>query len=316
MNSTFIKPTWYILGAGALGCLWASYWRQAGFPVVLITPRLRKHAFIELHIKREGQSQDKKTQVDIEQLTIDQLAASENLIEYLLVSTKAQHTLEAIAAIKQTISKHATLLILQNGMAAKQLPALLPTQNLITGITTDGAYRTEQNVVVHAGHGVTHFGCNKILLQYLPTQYLTIEACHDIEIRQWQKFAVNCAINGLTAIYQCRNGELLNNPEARQRLTTICDEIFSVAKALGISEHLTQITTQVEDTLRATAENYSSMYQDISHSRSTEIDFINGCLCEIAEKYSISCEENQRVIQEIKNLEAKQLEKSGTMISE
>ena len=297
MDSNLIKPTWYILGAGAIGCLWASYWRQAGFPVVLITPSPRQQSFIELDVK------NKTTQIDVEHITIDQLAASKQCIEYLLVSTKAQHTLKATSAIQENIDEKATLLILQNGMAAKQLPALFINQTIITAITTDGAYRTGQQAVVHAGHGITHVGCEPSFLAYLPTQQLNIEACDDIEVRQWNKLAINCAINGLTAIYQCRNGELLSIPQAKKRIEKLCDEVVLVADALKLSPALSQLMDQVENTLCTTAENYSSMYQDVHHRRSTEIDFINGYLCEVAESHSIDCQENQRIVFEIKQLQ-------------
>ena len=296
---------WYILGAGAIGCLWAAYWRQAGIDVVLITPTARTTSTLEL-----SNWQGKK-QFDIQAVTIDELITSDTPIDKLLVSTKAQHTIAAIAAIKNNINRQATVLVLQNGMAVKKLPELLPTQTLVTGITTDGAYRTDPLSVIHAGRGETFIGCDRppspvflsTLLHDLPSQFLTIKACNDIEIRQWQKLGINCAINGLTVIYQCRNGELLDNPAAMQRIQAVCAEILAVTKSLGLSEHLTDLPAQVVQTLRATAENYSSMYQDIAKGQSTEIDCINGYLCELADELSIRCEENKRITKTVKQRE-------------
>ncbi len=288
---------WYILGAGAIGCLWAGYWQQSGIDVILINPTPRKTSTLTLSY------QHGIIQKNIQSMTVDELAASKTTINNLLVTTKAQHTVMAITAIKNNIAKQATLLILQNGMAAKKLPTLLPTQTLVTGITTDGAYRTDQLSVVHAGHGETFISDELELLKQLPTHFLTIKTCNDIEKRQWQKLAINCAINGLTVIYQCRNGELFSNTEAMQRIKVVCEEIICIAKSLGISDYLVDLHEQVEKTLRTTAENYSSMYQDIIKGQTTEIDYINGYICTLAKKLSISCEENWRIIQAVKQQE-------------
>ena len=286
---------WYILGAGAMGCLWAAYLSLAGFPVVLITRSRRNGTTINLSRGKHSET------VAIEQLTVDELKRSTIDIKHLLVTTKAQQTVAALSDIKRHIDKHATLLILQNGMASKHIAALLPTQRLIIGITTDGAYRTDVLSVVHAGVGKTLIGDNSII-QSLPEQYLAIAFCQDIETKQWQKLAVNCAINGLTVIYNCRNGELLDNKAAMTQITLLCDEITAVMQALSITME-TSLFQQTVDTLTITANNYSSMYQDCKQKQATEIDYLNGYLCSEAERLGITCPENQRVLAAIKTIE-------------
>ncbi|MFA7553804.1 MAG: 2-dehydropantoate 2-reductase [Spongiibacteraceae bacterium] len=292
------KPTWYILGAGAIGCLWASCWRQAGFRVVLLTTAAREQHSITL--LRNNQSIETK----IEQLTVAQLNASNIRIKYLLVTTKAQQTLTAVDKIKNHLAKNATVLVLQNGMAVTKLSDALPEQTIIAATTTDGVYRTAPMTIVHAGLGETFFGNKaKALLAILPTAYLTIHSCDNIEARLWQKLAINCAINGLTAIYRCNNGELLNKPEAMARINTLCNEIITVASAAGFSASVQQLHTKVQQTLQTTASNYSSMYQDIANHRLSEIDYINGYLCELAATHGINCNENSQIVNEIKQLE-------------
>ena len=278
-----------------MGCLWAAYLTLAGFPVVLITKTRRNGTAINLNKGNHLET------VAIEQITVDELKRSTINIKYLLVTTKAQQTMAALSDIKPHIDHHARLLILQNGMASKNIAALLPTQQLITGITTDGAYRTDALSVVHAGAGQTLVSDNTII-PCLPEQYLTIAFCQDIEAKQWQKLAINCAINGLTVIYQCRNGELLDNKEAIIRIKLLCDEITAVMQALGLTIE-GSLFQQTIDTLTITANNYSSMYQDCQQKKTTEIDFINGYICSEAKRLTISCPENQRVLAAIKTIE-------------
>ncbi|ARN74782.1 ketopantoate reductase family protein [Oceanicoccus sagamiensis] len=286
---------WYILGAGAMGCLWASYLTLAGLPVVLITRNKRNGNAINLTKANHSQS------ITIKQITLGELKPSTLTIKHLLVTTKAQQTISALSDIKPHIDNDAILFILQNGMAGKHIANLLPTQQLITGITTDGAYRTDELSVVHAGTGETLLG-DKSIIDCLPKNHLAIKFCDDIDNKQWQKLAINCAINGLTAIYQCRNGELLENEEALSRIKLLCNEITAVMHALGLSVHQS-IFDQTLHTLTITADNYSSMYQDCQQQQSTEIDFINGYLCSEAQRLNINCPENQRVLAAIKQIE-------------
>lgn len=292
------NPTWYILGAGAIGCLWASYWRQAGFPVTLISRSAALQNSIEL-TTAQGQ-----TSIDVQVLTAAQAQASGRTIENLLVTTKAQQTLAAIGSIKRCINSDTTVLVVQNGMAIDEVAPLLGGNPLFAGITTDGAYRTAAQSVVHAGRGLTTIGAcgDKAdpsqllqLMQKLPTAHLRIESCNDIAVRQWKKLAINCAINGLTVFYQCKNGELLNRPQALVRIKNICQEAQQVAEQLGLAGHLATLYQDTLETLRSTAENYSSMYQDVDQGRSTEIEYINGYLCRQAASLGLSCPENQSI---------------------
>lgn len=267
--------------------------------MILITSVERPANCIELHRDEQVVS------CEIEQLTVEQLLATKPAIDHLFISTKAQHTVAALQDILPCITSDATVLVVQNGLAARTLPQLLRSQKLYTGITTDGAYRTAPLAVVHAGKGDTYIDCDASLLQQLPIDYLNIFPCVDIERRQWQKLVINCAINALTAIYQCRNGELLYNPEAQQRIDAVCLEADNIAKVIGIASDHDLLRAQVTQGLTVTAENYSSMYQDIASGRSTEIDYFNGYLCQLAAEAGVACDENQRLVDSIKLLQGR-----------
>jgi len=296
------KPSWYILGAGAMGCLWAAYWRLSDFPITLITPTPRSSSFLEL-ARRTSTNREETQRIKIRTITLEELAQSSLRIDHLLVATKAQHTRDAITKIKGNIAPQATVLILQNGMGSKELPQLLPSQYLVTAITTDGAYRTDKLSVVHAGKGHTHIGADPHFLNLLPSDYLELSSCTNIDFRQWEKLTLNCAINGLTVIHHCKNGELLKIPQARKQLAAVCQEIATITDALGLSFVVNGLIEQVENTLKNTSDNYSSMYQDINNGRTTEIDYINGYLVAEANKLGISCPVNQAIINDIKQRE-------------
>ncbi|WP_101757547.1 ketopantoate reductase family protein [Oceanicoccus sp. KOV_DT_Chl] len=293
---------WYILGAGAIGCLWAAYWRKSGMRVVLISQHPRPELPLTLTINETAE------QYSVPVLTPQQLIEKKIQIDQLLISCKAQQTLEAYHSIQSCISDDATVILLQNGMPSQQFITEMAQKKLWIGITTDGAYRTDSMSVVHAGKGQTYIGqysannSSENILSLLPQVGLTISNCHNIIQRQWQKFAINCAINGLTAIYQCRNGGLLEHPEAIQRMQTVCAELTQLGHALTLSQQSAEdLYEEVVTTLQLTAANYSSMYQDVKQQRATEIDYLNGYVCEQAQQLNIEHPENLRILLAIKS---------------
>lgn len=99
MEKQITDTTWYILGAGAIGCLWASYWRLSGIDTVLITPSKRNSSSIKLTTLKETHT------LEIKSLTIEELLNSSVNIHYLLVTTKAQKTIAALNTLRSHIDK-------------------------------------------------------------------------------------------------------------------------------------------------------------------------------------------------------------------
>jgi len=298
---------WHILGVGAIGSLWACYLHKAGHHVELL---FKDHAVLQRYRARCGLTligQD-----GTEQLCLDACVGSDPGMpaKFLLIATKAHQTLNAIGLAGARLGADTRVLLLQNGMGiAERVTGQCPGQPLYCGVTTDGAYCPEPFTVVHAGRGRTqigafrHTGDPQIIIDQLPASHLDIAPCGDIEARQWQKLAMNCAVNGLTAIYRCRNGELLEQVEARSRIAMLCKEIKQVGTALGYGAWVEDLYQKIESVLQATAANYNSMYQDFTQCRRTEIDYLNGYLLQQAQQLGISCPENEKLYREIKRRE-------------
>jgi len=293
MNST--STSWYVLGAGSIGCLWAGYWRRGGTDTVLITRQRCQDQAISLNTGATTQ------RYDVETIAIDELQQSARTIRFLLVTTKAQQTLAALEAIRPHIAEDCHLVILQNGMAAAAVKAAFPGHRVYTAITGDGAYRTGPLAVTHAGRDITYIDCPEDLRLRLPTDFLSIEHCDNIESRAWKKLAINCCINGLTAIYHCRNGEL--PALASAQLQRLCVEVAAIVTALGTAMTAEALRQDVAATLATTAANYSSMYQDIEARRETEIAMFNGFLCQQALALAIPCPENSLICTAIECLQ-------------
>jgi len=123
----------------------------------------------------------------------------------------------------------------------------------------------------------------------------------DIETALWQKLAVNCAINPLTALNNIPNGGLLAAHYV-ETITAVCEEVCAVARVCKIELEVNTITEQVFNVIERTAENFSSMHQDVINKRTTEIEGINGYIVNQAKKKGIDVPTNTLLYKAIKAL--------------
>ena len=100
--------------------------------------------------------------------------------------------------------------------------------------------------------------------------------------QQWKKLAVNAGINPVTALARVRNGALRDGPLAETAVAA-ARETARVAREQGIDLTERDAAAALESVVRATAENTSSMLQDVRASNHTEIAAINGAVVERAD---------------------------------
>ena len=226
------------------------------------------------------------------------------------MTVKAWQVEGAIEPLLPYISEDTIVMLLHNGMGtAPLLEAKLPDNPLIVATTTHGAYKPSKEQVLHTGQGNTQLGgfnakgaqCS-FLADVMNHALPEVNWNPNINAALWTKLAINCAINPLTAIHQCKNGELAA-PEFAIELTNITHELVAVMNKEEIEIDFDSLHATFMQVVNATAANYSSMRQDVFHQRRTEIDFITGYLLQAAEKHHISTPENAKLYQRIKQIE-------------
>jgi 2-dehydropantoate 2-reductase len=303
------KP-WHILGAGALGCLWAFYGAANNRDFRLIVrndERLEQFKGLGGVIAVVG---DKPVLQPCRALLAEQL---ETPVEQLLVCCKAQQTVAAMASVAHALTPDSDVVLLQNGMGvAEELQQTEISARLFCAISTDGAHLIDRFTVQRAGYGSTRLGlyprdphltASKHLCRQLALPGLALEACGDIYRTQWHKLTLNAVINPLTAVLNVRNGELLSHPQAAELMPLLCHEIAGISQARGIALTAAELAANIARVCRQTADNISSMLQDIRHQRPTEIAYINGFLQRYADQLRLPTSINPMLIAKVTALE-------------
>ncbi len=297
---------WHILGAGAIGCTWAVQLFTSDHDVTLILSNKERLQQLNENGGVSYQSIDGETQTyDIDA----ELAGSNTPIQNLLICTKAYSTISALQSVASRLSSESTVILLQNGLGPQQeAVALFPYLSIWAATTTDGAYLTSPFHVVRAGHGDTLMGAlsRKALsdnsLCITSAGNLTISLVSDIEHKLWCKVAINAAINPLTALHNCKNGRLVSDSELSEKMRQVCGEVEMIAAACRQPLFEVPLYDMATAIANATAENYSSMLQDIQKKRATEIEQITGFLCKQADKFGCSAPENRSLLRQIQQL--------------
>ena len=282
---------WHILGAGSLGCLWAARLAAQQHHVQLI---VRDAAAITAYQHTAGvglsDAQHHSTQYYPVQV---QLATDSQPIDYLLLACKAYDAQAAISHIAHRLSPSSVIVLLQNGLGSQQaIQTMLPHVRCLAASSTEGAYLLAPFHSVLAGQGHTQLGDLQPTTQPAPQNLLTalnaagIHCTWSTQITHhlWRKLAINCAINPMTVIYNCLNGELVHHSE---RINTVCQELEQLLQHAGQPAAAHDLTAQIWQVIEKTASNSSSMRQDVQQRRRTEISYITGFAC--AQSIALEC---------------------------
>jgi len=308
-----------IIGPGALGCLLAASLTikleqsRRIFPDLdlwLLDYKPDRARYLNKHglILEEGNR--KKT------CSIQATAAPEHIgpADIILLCVKAPQAAAGLQQAAKLAQADTLVVTLQNGIG--HLDLLNDRQKLpaaVLGVTAQGANLVAPGHVRHAGDGLTRIGflqpasftkslllakvCN--LLNYGGIETVIVDNILDY---LWSKLLINVGINALTAIHRCPNGRLLESAATEEKLTAAVREGEAVARALGIQLPGDPLAMTL-DVCRKTAQNLSSMLQDVNNKRPTEIDAINGEIVAAARKLGIPTPVNDALIQQVHEIE-------------
>ncbi len=217
--------------------------------------------------------------------------------KYALVLVKAWQTERAAKQLQEALADDGLAITLQNGIGNKEtLQSTLGVGRVSLGITTTGATLLAPGRVKVGGEGVISLEQNhasRRLEAMLKSAKFNLQIVNDADSLVWGKLVINAAINPLTALLQVPNGELLNHPKARKMMGALAEETAEVAEAEHVHLPFENPVSAAEDVARKTAQNKSSMFQDVLRGAPTEIDAICGAIMKRGQKHGIKTPYNK-----------------------
>ncbi|MFQ5910355.1 MAG: ketopantoate reductase family protein [Thermoplasmata archaeon] len=229
--------------------------------------------------------------------------------DFIFLTVKSYDTRSAMKELSNL--GECPVITVQNGLG--NLETMGESASAIVGGTTShGATLKGPGEVIHAGTGDTVIGAYKgvsrktldILAGELTACGIETYITENLAGEIWAKAVVNAGINPLTAILGAKNGYLLRNPAITGMLETACLEAVEVAKAWGVSLPKDDLVERTKKVARRTAENMSSMLQDIMRQKRTEIDSITGEIVRLGEKKGVRASVNSTLLAIVKGIES------------
>ncbi|MGF1768534.1 2-dehydropantoate 2-reductase [Enterovibrio makurazakiensis] len=287
-----------LVGAGAVGTLWGLKLHEAGHQLHFWT-------------RAEQYSLARGFDSQTEQYFHANNARALKESDCIMVCVKAFQVDTALNSVLPHIHPDTPIILMHNGMGtASQALTKLGDTPLLLATTSQASLRISEKTIQHTGVGETRLGgvnqngkqCD-FMAEVLNHALAPCSWESNIESALWQKLAINCMINPLTAIHQIPNGDL-TQPAFRDKLSKIAREVANVMQAEGMDTNSDILLKSALSVAEATASNYSSMNRDIYFKRPSEIDAITGYLIHCATRHGIAAPQNQALYNAIRNLES------------
>lgn len=289
----------FILGAGAIGSIYGAFLSEKN-DVVLVGNKNHVKAIREKGLQIIGEvSKNFKVRAETNISEIPTKAL-------IILTTKAYDSERAVESIKGLLRDDTVILILQNGLGNEEIVKRVVGEKakVYRGITGMAAELLE--------YGKVRFWNGETILEKSSTTReiakifnesgLRTILAEDIRKEVWRKLVLNCVINPLTAIFGVRNCEICKE-ELKWVRRGIIKECMEVGRAEKI-EFEPNFEEEIERKIRKYT-NFSSMYQDISKGKKTEIEFLNGKIVELGRSHGIETPVNETIFHLIKFLEVK-----------
>jgi 2-dehydropantoate 2-reductase len=300
-----------VVGAGAVGSVFGGRLSGAGHAVQLLGRPEHVRAIRAHGLRVEGTSPGMFHPDALSDL------ADATEPEIVLLTVKTFDIASAVGALVRRFPCPRPTLLPQNGLNVENLVAqslrsgggTAPLPWLVRAVNTVPVTWVGPGVVRQAGAGelvlrdpsVAHPAADaaRVLRDLFSAAGISVRTVPDLERELWRKSLVNAAINPVTAIHRVPNGRLLEYPY-REESVRLLREAQRAAQAAGFPFEDSEADGDLERVVRATAENRSSMLQDIERRRPTEIDAISGEILATALAHGFDLPESRAVIERLR----------------
>ena len=216
--------------------------------------------------------------------------------DLVLFCVKSFDTEAAVERIRPVVGPETAVLSLQNGVDNEdKIDALLGPGHAMGGVAQVFAVIERPGVVVHHFAGRIIFGeldgrrspRAERLLAAFERAGINVELSTDIRRALWEKYALICAVAGMTAITRETIGTVRETPECWRMFRAIVDEVTALARACGVRLAPDAVDGVLKLAQGIAAGNRASLAQDLRQGRRLELEALHGHAVRLGERLGV-----------------------------
>jgi len=317
-----------IMGAGAIGCVVGGMLAKAGRDVTFID-QWPDHveAMKKVGLRLSGTCGEHL--VPVKALHIHELQSVTEPFDAVFLSVKSYDTQWATALALNYLTPEGIVVDFQNGLNDERVAAVAGKQRTLGCVITIGAGMYEPGHAIRTDTGAIGFKIGEhdgrvtdrarelaeLMNAVAPTQVTT-----NLFGERWSKLAINCMANPLAGLTGLGSAEVRIDPKVSAVGIHLGAEVIMVGRAVGHEAEpiygieaqrfvdayqgrgLRELLAEVADIARKRGGGRPSLLQDVIRGRRTEIEFLNGAVCEHGKQVGIKTPYNDAVVTIVRGL--------------
>jgi 2-dehydropantoate 2-reductase len=299
-----------VIGSGGVGGYFGGRLAEAGFDVTFLARgehlrAIRSNGLRVYSILGDFHIPEAKAVGRMEEI------ASPDLV---VLCVKAWQIVEIRDELSKILHSGSIVIPLQNGvLAAAELSEAIDSSQVLGGFCRIISKIESPGVIRH--FGITPFISfgeldNKLsprlekIREVFDKAGISCRISEDIEADLWRKFIAIC-VSGLLAVSRTTYGEIRSIPETRGMMIDLLTEIWTLARHTGVRIEDDFVEKSVSFIDSYPVNSTSSLTRDVWEGKPSEIEYQNGTVVRLAEKYGVPAPVNRFVYHCILPLEKK-----------
>jgi 2-dehydropantoate 2-reductase len=289
-----------IIGTGGVGGYFGAKLANAGFDVTFVARGTHLDALLNKGLTVKSILGD----FQVRNIKATSRIAELEKPDLIIIGVKAWQIREIRSDLSSIVHPGSIILPLQNGVsAADELAETIDSSNIIGGLCRIISMIESPGVINHIGITPTIvFGeLNKsvtdrvhALKRLFDDAGIHSQLTDNIESELWKKFIAIC-VSGLLAVTKTTYGELRALPETRTMMVNLITEIYSLSQKAGVEIEADFINKTVSFIDSFPYHSTSSLTRDVWEGKPSEIEYQNGTVIRLGEKYGVDTPINRFV---------------------
>jgi 2-dehydropantoate 2-reductase len=289
-----------IIGSGGVGGYFGARLVRAGFNVTFVARGEQLKVMLGKGLTIKSILGDFK---------VDNLKVTDKITDIaqpdlVILGVKAWQIKEIRDDLKRILHQDTIILPLQNGvLAAEELSEKIDRQRVLGGLCRIFCKVESPGVINHSAvtpaivFGEMDKSKTERLVKVqkiLNTADIVAKISDDIEADLWRKFISICT-SGLLAVTKTTYGELRSLKETRQLMIDLLTEIYLLSQKIGVNIESDFVEKSVSFIDSYPYDTTSSLTRDVWENKPSEIEYQNGTVVRLGEKYRINTPVNRFV---------------------